>query len=1184
MADLERSVLDFYQISTAFPEVWPADKDVDSDASDNDDTTGGRGRGVGRGGGGGNAERKAKLNRRKSRYQALERAATQRQSTIPGGGSGGSGADKGVQRDEPDPLGTTDSVILALKRNGVKSVQDDAKLRNRFLLSSTTFSPALFLSQVHTNTSTESLVAGLDVLSRSIDQKSASLKVLVESNFERFVRAKATIDNVYKEMKYHGSEPPSVPTPPPRNRPHSRHSSRSGAFRNSISGAVIGSPSTGGVGGAGGGGGGGGGDPRKRNALIRESEYGVLGIKTPLLEVAAKAEDVWGPALGGREKEETLRLVSSELSRFREYVEASAAITDSIKRNDHESLVEEYHKARRFADDARALVQELEKKAAAKSQTKNAGGGEGDADKNDDARPTDEQMYQILLAARMWHDIEDQIQAYKRDVWRRLASTHNSVVVRAGGRLDVAPAAGSGSGSGFGFGFGFGLGLGGRGDQHMELIGLLLELGVEDNPIWVWLLSRYDYLKGKIQAVCDRTKVEIEVLRRRLAAVEKPAPHIVATHLRSLGRQTIESKISSLDSPDVIELWDKVYYFLTSLLSAQGILGEVVEFWNTVEGFVAGRTQKSLPAGYRGESLTHHRLSQQGAADLQKGAVELVDLIREHVFSFFAGPPPEDVSLLFSPVPMSPRTPMGSSSSSGAGPLSPNSLRDPRFNLDPRNPPPPSPRRGEPWEKFAFWPPWSNSISGVHYLSKMLALVGTGASEMAVIGGGTDPAEIERLKTLVGAVRERCVAALCAAWNRDAENVKHVEDWHRSAERRDVTKMPATFAAFEGAILAGMQKILYVSEATSKPGAGDIVLPPPAKLQQMVRAQYVTTLYKALSGMVENAERPLRKADDDWTMSPTTTTMMTAGEGEGGMAAAATSTAVLSSLGLGLGLGGSSRAAAAILDSGAFNAGDRNVRMLLTLSNLQSLRADVVPKLNTQFENAFAVKLTDETKTIRDVLGQIDTRLFLSYTRPSVEELRRIIRAGILDTSAPATTAAAAPGAKPREARPYVYEALLVLVLVHSQVSTTAASLTQQVLSHLLEQLSRELLDAFKAYQPASGGAQYDLAEVMQATLDVEFIAQALSQYTTERASELQGQIYQELDARTDDNARARLQGELPEMRSVLKRLREASKNEFSCFRKPKRSAGDRGGGGAAGGGAGGSRTASPAPNPSQGM
>ncbi|EFX02865.1 exocyst complex component [Grosmannia clavigera kw1407] len=1123
MSELQRSVLEFYQITTPYPEEWPETKNNASDASDDEDAK----------------QRQAKLNRRKSRYQVLERTATNRSSTVPGSEKGNL-----VQRDEPDPLGSGESVVEMLKRSRAAgsismTIQDDAQLRSRFLLSSTSFSPALFLSQVHTDDSTETLVAGLDAVSRSIDQKSASLKVLVESNFERFVRAKATIDNVYKEMKYRGVDPATAEAATtPRTRAHSRHASRN-SFRSSMSAAgLAGGGLAGGLASALAGGAGVGtavtgpeaDSSRKRNALTKESEYGVLGIKQPLVEVSSKAEEVWGPALGGRAKEATLRKVSGELERFHDYVEAGAAITDCIKRNDHESLVEEYQRARRFAEEARALAVQL--------------GGQT-------ARPpTDEQLQQIVVAARMWHDVEEQIQAYKRDVWRKLTSAHGPMVASM-----VATRSGGGNMGSFGYSTAGvrGSGQGGSRDQHMELIGLLLELGVDDNPIWVWLLSRYDYLKGKIQATCEHAKVEIEVMRRRLAEAEKPSPAAIASHLRALGRGTIEAKIASLDAPDVIEMWDKVLAFAAGLLSAQGILGEVVEFWQTVAGFVDGRTQTSLPTGFRGESLHHHRLAPGSAADLHKGALELVDLVREQVYGFFAGPPPEDVSLLFSPVPPSPRTPVPSSSVP-ASPVTP--LQRLRFGApyqpQQQNMPPPPSHNGEAWEKFAFWPPWSNSVSGVHYLSEMLALVGAGATEMATVGTGiesdgiaTDTADVDRLRTLVGAVRERCATALCAAWNRDAENVKYLEDWHRAADRRDVTKMPAAFAAFEGAVLSGMQKILYVSEAMAKPGAGDIVLPPSAKLLQMVRAQYVTTLYKALSGMVENAERPLKKADDDWTT--------TDGDGPGTSYVAVTAATTIAATGP---LADSR--VAAILDSGAFNAGDRNVRMLLTLSNLQSLRSEVVPRLNTQFENAFSVKLTDETKTIRDVLGQIDTRLFLSYTRPSVDALRRIVRAGVLDSK----SGGGSGGTKPSEARPYVYEVLLLLVLVHSQVSTTADSLTQQVLSHLLEQTSRELLEALK--QQTAAGVRYDLAGLMQATLDVEFIAQALSQYTTERASELQGLIYQELDGRTDNDARARLQSELPEMRSVLKRLREASKNEFACFRKPKR-AGASGSGGTSG-------------------
>jgi exocyst complex component 2 len=214
--------------------------------------------------------------------------------------------------------------------------------------------------------------------------------------------------------------------------------------------------------------------------------------------------------------------------------------------------------------------------------------------------------------------------------------------------------------------------------------------------------------------------------------------------------------------------------------------------------------------------------------------------------------------------------------------------------------------------------------------------------------------------------------------------------------------------------------------------------------------------------------------------------------------------------------------------------------MLLTLSNLQALRSQVVPNLNSQFETAFSVKLTDESKTIKDVLGQIDARLFQTYTRPAVESLRKIVRGGVNDPDW-------APINKPTEARPYVYQALLSLVLIHTQVSTATPSLTSQVLSFLLEQISRELLEAFKS-RP-----KFDLSALMQATLDVEFVAQTLSQYTTEKATTLQSEIYSLLDSKTDNQARAKLQDELPGMRELLKRLRDQSKTEFACFKKPRR-------------------------------
>lgn len=188
------------------------------------------------------------------------------------------------------------------------------------------------------------------------------------------------------------------------------------------------------------------------------------------------------------------------------------------------------------------------------------------------------------------------------------------------------------------------------------------------------------------------------------------------------------------------------------------------------------------------------------------------------------------------------------------------------------------------------------------------------------------------------------------------------------------------------------------------------------------------------------------------------------------------------------------------------------------------------------------MKLTDESVQIRDALRQIYESVFKQYIKPALETIRKIIRDGVADSAWPP-----APDEKPTNARPYIYDVLLSLVLVHNQISTTAASLMSLILSTLLESTSTELLEAFKRRQ------RYNLSSLMQATLDVEFVAQTLSQYATAKGSEIQSQIYQELDRGTDPDARVKLQDELPEMRAVLKRLREGSRSEFQCFKKEKR-------------------------------
>ncbi|OQN97857.1 hypothetical protein B0A48_16167 [Cryoendolithus antarcticus] len=988
-------------------------------------------------------------------YKSIDRHASLRSLGLSGTQKTAGGVDSLVQKDEPDPLGMAPSVAAELRRRGLPVDEDG--LRNQFMLSSTSFSPQLFLAQVHQDASTQELLQGLDFLSRSIEQKSASLKVLVESNFEKFVRAKATIDNVYTEMRTQGAEPLEPTT---GRRPHSRQTSKGQShFRNSsnpFSPANKPLPSD-----------------KKKNALTKESEYGVQGIKAPLTEVAIKAEEVWGPALGGREREEGLKSILGSMEQHREVFRLSGSVFEAIRKNDYETVIADCRLAKKYANEARTIA---------------------DYARSNNASLSEQEVSQIILTARMWHDVSAQVETFKRDVWRRLKTSH--------GRKPKAVADDTDK------------------ELHMELIGVLLQLGVDENPIWQWLNSRSLYLKDKIARSFERSRIEVEILRRRLANNGKPDAKALAQYLRSAGgvssTQLVMGNTSATDTPSITAFWEKVHASINALLSIQeGVLGEVIEFWEATQSFIDNKAQKAFPTAVFAAGLEHLELEPDDVASLRSGAQDLVNLLRENVSAFFSDPPVEDLSDLYSPIPPTPITP-----DSAQATVSPHIKRSFSF---PQDVPPPSPRSGASWEKFAFWPPSGNSLSGVHYLSRILALVGTAATEMSALSvirtmrGGAEP-----LKLLVGAARERCISAVCAAWVPDAERCKYMELWVRNAERRDLTTMPSTFMAFEEKILAGMQKIAYISEATTSAAARgeEVIVPPSAKLLQAVRGCFVTSLYKALSGMVENAERPGidgRKEDDpDGVTLPLRA------------------------------IGGSGDDA----ENTVLDARNQNVRRLITLSNLAHLRSEIIPQLIAQFESSFSVKLTEESKTIRDVLSQIDARLFQAYVKPTITALQATITAGITSaTWAPET-------GRPTDARPYVYEVLLALVLVHSEVSTTAPPLTNQILSYLLEHSSLALISAFKT-RP-----RYTLSALMQATLDVEFMAQTLNNYTTDRASEVQSQVYLTLDERTDNEARARLEGELPAMRGVLKRLREGTKGEFGCFRREKRGRDARSGSG----------------------
>ncbi|ORY39412.1 hypothetical protein BCR33DRAFT_788418 [Rhizoclosmatium globosum] len=86
--------------------------------------------------------------------------------------------------------------------------------------------------------------------------------------------------------------------------------------------------------------------------------------------------------------------------------------------------------------------------------------------------------------------------------------------------------------------------------------------------------------------------------------------------------------------------------------------------------------------------------------------------------------------------------------------------------------------------------------------------------------------------------------------------------------------------------------------------------------------------------------------------------------------------------------------------------------------------------------------------------------------------------------------------------RPYCYEILMSLVMVHAEVSDASQNLVKHVISSLLHSLALDLLQSFR------GVDRFSEMGAMQATLETEFIHQTLSIYETPQTMQVFSLIY----------------------------------------------------------------------------
>ncbi|ORY73403.1 exocyst complex component Sec5-domain-containing protein [Leucosporidium creatinivorum] len=422
-----------------------------------------------------------------------------------------------------------------------------------------------------------------------------------------------------------------------------------------------------------------------------------------------------------------------------------------------------------------------------------------------------------------------------------------------------------------------------------------------------------------------------------------------------------------------------------------------------------------------------------------------------------------------------------------------------------------------------FVPPNSNAAANCHWLLKTLNELTECVSELAALELAGEASA--SLKELVASTRWRFEEAICSSWVRDAKVFYRLETWLPDPDEPSTTAYLRNVAAFQRFCAISAYRIaggteeranaLMSSTSTGGGSKGRQEADLPGEFVRKVQSSFLDALYAFLDGLVHVA---FSDPEAIFTSGKLVTR----------------------------------RAPFENDDSGRPKEVDiRNVdtRILLTVSNLTHLRESSIPRLVHQFQQAFKVDMSADIQMLTDVTDQLDKILFDDYVKRKSADVAKIIRKGVLGGTVNWYEAA-----KPTEVHPFIYDALLSLVLVHAQVSATARPLVARTLGSLVEELAQVALDAFSKVE------RFGMGGMLQATLEIEFMHQTLSQHVSPLADTTLQSIYKTISQsyyrRPTPNSAAELQSELEGLKRTLVASRRATALQFLCFRAASKSGG----------------------------
>lgn len=905
--------------------------------------------------------------------------------------SSSSAATSDVPQDEPDPLGSTTSVVSVLKARGI-DVSDPSK-RNRYLISSTSFAPRLFLRDVHPDATYDNLVNSLSYLESTISERSEALRYLVEHDYDRFVQAKSSLDSVFRNIK-------------------------SAGFNEN--------------------------DP----------DFGFHRLKSFIDDANAKATILMKPVMDNKAKDERLRTALALVDSNKYLFNLPSLLLNHIKNNDHDSLIRDYRRGK----DMRLNEQNAITTAA--------------------NYPNRAESQQVL--ERIWNEVEGIVDDYRKQEWKNLAKTSAD-------------------------------------QNYLSIIAKLLELGVEDNPIYEWISSQNTRFETEFNGIFDKLSTVTQTYRDNImsfppnskssfisairyiadlnssknsnsksgqqstsGSVTPSAPNASSQSVAS-GAEPTSKRAIVYDSLGVIEMWLTIRIIFQDMNT---LISRFCLFWKKCLELIQGIPQRNLPTGWQNESGVHLTFTDDEINSIRENEQKVISLLAQRTDQFFS-----EVVSIASDVVKQPKDNRR---------LSVSQRQSANTEQEVRNLP-------------KFLPPNCNALSCVNYLSKILYSLASGFDELSC--NVQSSRATDTLKNVLVHVREVAIEGVLYAWEQDSKLFYLIENWVPCDESHS-TKMTHYFYAYQSTILAGVSDIMKFS-CEGEVLEGEVI--PPVQMSNLTKKiqgcffNSVSTTLDSFMKLVIPIENDRRKS---FQQGPKTSNQIRTTETDE-----------------------DEYAAFELLPD------DMNdeKKTLLTLSSLEYIRDHNLPALFKILDSRMHASSREASQALRSSIDTMTNTLFELYNRRKKTMLAEGLRHGILKSGIKWNSNT--PD-KPTAVSSYIYECLLSLVVVHSKVTDIAPTQVTRVITVLYDHIVKTLLSCYREIE------QFGKYGLLQVIADIGLMRVTMERFQTPDMLQTYSLIYECVKEATIERKKL-WESEHPPWEIIHPLVREAqasSNTEFRCF------------------------------------